>query len=330
MTVSKLSNGSYQARFQWDGKRYKKNFPKAAQARAWEADTLRKLAAGETVIRTKDARQLSDLAQLWYDLHGHTLKDGARRLNRLNYCATEMGNPEAHKVTPSFYLTYRKARIDAGSTENNENRMLTYWKAVFNELRRLEHWQQENPLRNVKPLSFDETEMGFLTSDEIARLLHECENSKSTDLPHVVRLCLATGARWNEAAQLDRSHIQMMQGRARVIYQGTKSGKVRRIPIAVELAQELLGAGKPSGRLFGDCLSAFRRAVERAGIELPDGQLTHALRHTFASHFMMNGGDILQLKEILGHSTLTMTIRYAHLAPDALEQAIRFNPLATT
>ena len=79
--------------------------------------------------------------------------------------------------------------------------------------------------------------------------------------------------------------------------------------------------------LFGDCTSAFRRAIERSGIELPRGQLTHVLRHTFASHFVMNVGDLLQLKEILGHSTMTMTLRYAHLAPDALEQAIQFNPL---
>jgi hypothetical protein len=42
----------------------------------------------------------------------------------------------------------------------------------------------------------------------------------------------------------------------------------------------------------------------------------HALRHTFASHFMMAGGNILTLQKLLGHSTLTMTMRYAHLAPD--------------
>jgi site-specific recombinase XerD len=51
--------------------------------------------------------------------------------------------------------------------------------------------------------------------------------------------------------------------------------------------------------LFAYAYSAFRDGVERAGLELPDGQMTHILRHTFASHFMMNGGNILALQKIL-------------------------------
>jgi site-specific recombinase XerD len=45
----------------------------------------------------------------------------------------------------------------------------------------------------------------------------------------------------------------------------------------------------------------------------------HALRHTFASHFVMNGGNLLALQKILGHSDLKMTMIYAHLAPDFLD-----------
>lgn len=56
--------------------------------------------------------------------------------------------------------------------------------------------------------------------------------------------------------------------------------------------------------------------------------MTHALRHTFASHFMMAGGNILTLQKILGHQSLTMTMRYAHLAPEHLQEAKALNPLA--
>jgi site-specific recombinase XerD len=74
--------------------------------------------------------------------------------------------------------------------------------------------------------------------------------------------------------------------------------------------------------------AAFRDGVERAGLTLPRGQLTHVLRHTFVSHFIMNGGNILVLQKILGHSSLTMTMRYAHLAPEHLQEAKMLNPLA--
>lgn len=68
--------------------------------------------------------------------------------------------------------------------------------------------------------------------------------------------------------------------------------------------------------------------LERAGITLPKGQLTHICRHTFASHFVMNGGHILTLQKVLGHSDLKLTMRYAHLAPDYLNEFTDKGPLA--
>jgi len=64
----------------------------------------------------------------------------------------------------------------------------------------------------------------------------------------------------------------------------------------------------------------------RAGLGLPAGQESHVLRHTFASHFIANGGNILTLQKILGHSSLAMTMRYAHLAPDHLQDVLAFGP----
>ncbi|EOD1457228.1 tyrosine-type recombinase/integrase [Escherichia coli] len=80
---------------------------------------------------------------------------------------------------------------------------------------------------------------------------------------------------------------------------------------------------------FTDCYFQFLSVMEKTSIVLPRGQLTHVLRHTFAAHFMMSGGNILALQKILGHHDIKMTMRYAHLAPDHLETALRFNPLAT-
>jgi len=147
-----------------------------------------------------------------------------------------------------------------------------------------------------------------------------------------VKPVAATGSRWSEAEGLRASQVRNGQ----IHFSGTKSGKNRSVPINDELVAELdehwslrYGDAKsPDIRYFQYAYSAFREAVKRAGLILPKGQSTHVLRHTFASHFMMHGGNILTLQRILGHGSLTMTMRYAHLAPEHLQEAKNLNPLA--
>jgi site-specific recombinase XerD len=93
--------------------------------------------------------------------------------------------------------------------------------------------------------------------------------------------------------------------------------------------EERYGSNKAlAERYFQYGYAIFRKAVDESGLTLPKGQLTHVLRHTFASHFIMNGGNILVLQKILGHANLTMTMRYAHLAPEHLQEAKTLNPLS--
>jgi len=147
-----------------------------------------------------------------------------------------------------------------------------------------------------------------------------------------VKPVAATGSRWSEAEGLRASQVRNGQ----IHFTGTKSGKNRSVPINDELVAELdehwsLRYGDERStdiRYFLYAYSAFREGVKHAGIILPKGQSTHVLRHTFASHFMMHGGNILTLQRILGHGSLTMTMRYAHLAPEHLQEAKNLNPLA--
>lgn len=67
--------------------------------------------------------------------------------------------------------------------------------------------------------------------------------------------------------------------------------------------------------------------MEAVKLDLPVGQLTHVLRHTFASHYMMNGGDIITLQRVLGHASLAMTMKYAHFSPGHLAEVVTLNPL---
>ena len=119
------------------------------------------------------------------------------------------------------------------------------------------------------------------------------------DNPHVepiVLLCLATGARWSEAEGLTPARLRG----GSVTYSKTKSSRVRTVPISPDLEALIRDPWKRYGPFTG-AITSFRRALARSGIVLPKGQASHALRHTFASHFMQKGGNILTLQKILGH-----------------------------
>lgn len=195
---------------------------------------------------------------------------------------------------------------------------------MFNELRGLGQIDYANPLELMKPYKLEERELSWLTQEQIADLLNAIR--EGCDNPHVepiVLLCLATGARWSEAEGLTPSRLR----NGAVTYSKTKSSKVRTVPIQPELEAFIRDHWKRHGQFTG-AITSFRRALSRSGIVLPKGQASHALRHTFASHFMQKGGNILTLQKILGHSSLAMTMRYAHLAPEHLAEAVKLNSLS--
>lgn len=336
MSVRKLSSGEWVADFYTvnrsdgkEGKRVRKKFATKGEALAFENYTLQKVEDAPWLNDGKEKRRLTDLIHLWFDRHGITLRDGEKRKSSMLWASECMGSPLAVEFSAQLFTTYRAKRLEghfartkrisrvSARTMNLEH---AYFLAVFNELKRLGEWSAPNPLENVRQFRTDESEMAFLTEEQIELLLLECRNSSAQDLEMIVKICLATGARWSEAENLRRA--QIMAGK--VTFTKTKGKRNRTIPLDPELIAEL---PKRNGALFTPCYYAFRNALDRAGIELPAGQLTHVLRHTFASHFMMNGGNILVLQKILGHTDIKMTMRYAHFAPNHLEEALRLNPL---
>ena len=272
---------------------------------------------------TVDKRRLSDLVKLWYGLHGATLRDAKYRLARTLAVCESLGDPTVDKFSAADFSRYRELRLRevSVSTVNHETR---YLRAVFAELIRLDQFHVKNPLATIRTFAERERELSFLTAEQIPLLLAECDKSTNNHCGPGARLCLATGARWSEANNLPPHNLLP----DRVIYSDTKNGRVRVVPIKPELSADLRAVGYPMGiKLFSSCKGAFRKAVERSGIQLPEGQLTHVLRHTFASHFLINGGDILALQRILGHSDLKATMRYAHLAPDYMEKVRDLSPI---
>jgi len=309
------------------GKRFRKTFKTQAEAKAYEAWlTTQVNQNAKWQPEKRDTRKLRELIDLWYSHHGSGLRAGVNTYSRLKLACDAMGNPVADRFTVNMFATYRTERLAAGIAPNSVNREHAYLRAVFNELRRLGQWNKPNPLVELRQFKIQEREMSYLTTDQIGKLLEKLAEGNNRHAVMIAKVCLATGARWSEAEKLETQHVKGGQ----IQFAETKGRKVRAIPIDAALELELKNhhdEAETGQRLFANAASAFRSAIDRAGIKLPPGQLTHILRHTFASHFMINGGNILVLQRSLDHESLKMTMRYAHLAPDHLREVVKLNPL---
>ncbi len=324
MSIRKQPTGKYLVELYPQGrggKRLRKTFVTLAEAKRFEQFALNESEQKPWLIPTEDIRTLNELIELWFSLHGIALNDGKKRKNKLLAMSEMMGNPIGKDITAADFSKYRQVRIESVSvkTANNDQ---TYLNALFNELKRLGEWEHGNPITELRALKYKQPEMGFLKPDEIGLVFEELKKGRNYDAYLISKICISTGCRWGEAESMTGS--QLSPYRITLIH--TKGNKRRAVPISEDLYNEL---PKHSGRLFSNCIKSFKMAVERTAVRLPKGQSTHVLRHTFASHFMMNGGNILVLQQILGHASITDTMKYAHFSPAHLEDAIRLNPLAS-
>lgn len=153
----------------------------------------------------------------------------------------------------------------------------------------------------------------------------------------MITTALHTGLRIGElralewdAVDLDAGRLHVHRAASREVVGTPKSNRSREVPLSRTATAALRawrddGAGlvfpAPSGRMLTRTQAdrVLRRAIQRAGIERAGW---HALRHTFASHLVMRGVPLKAVQELLGHSTIEMTMRYAHLSPDVKRDAV--------
>lgn len=330
MAIKKLGPGRWRADVKLTPTiRRRKILPTKATAGAWIEDTKSQFRRDPVGTSSRDRRKLSHLVDQWYDLHGATLKDGAARKRKLLNFAKSISDPRADKFNAAHFTAWRDDKIGK-VTPATINRLHSYLRAVFNELSRLGQWQRPNPLTGIRQFRVDEFELVYLTPGQIDDLLAACKTSRNPHTHPVALVCLATGARWTEAETLTRDALHT----DRITFKKTKGGKARTVPVDSKLVDFLLAHADQhntdGGRLFAFCYDSFRNALARSGVTLPRGQASHVLRHTFASHYIQHAARpdaLLTLQRLLGHSDIKLTLRYAHLAPDALESAREFNPM---
>ena len=133
-------------------------------------------------------------------------------------------------------------------------------------------------------------------------------------------IALNTGLRLSELLGLNWIYVDLSRGVVRL--EITKSGRRREVPLNDDSYRAFVSLGpKPEGRAFQTRFikTAYNNAVATAKL---DDVNFHTLRHTFASWAVMRGVSLKELQELLGHTSLAMTMRYAHLAPERLRAAV--------
>ncbi|MES0265944.1 phage integrase [Citrobacter sedlakii] len=320
MTITKLNDGRYSVDIRpagRKGKRVRRVFDKKGEAQAFERYTLaRATQSPEWATNATDRRQLSKVREIWWKLYGHAKSNADIEKRQLDKTIRQISDPEIHQITTKFILEFRAGRIGEKLKASTINRDIYRLSGMFSDLITAGECRS-NPFRGIEPLKEDTPAVTFLTMQEIDRVLAKMNG----DSRKLTLLCLSTGARFSEAANLTGE----MVNNCRVTFVKTKNGKQRTIPISQELEDEI--KAQDTGKLFTVDYKWFARRLKAVKPDLPRGQATHVLRHTFASHFIMNGGNIVALKEILGHANIQQTMVYAHLAPDYLQHAILLNPL---
>jgi integrase len=236
----------------------------------------------------------------------------------------------ARKLTAPAIAQYERDRLGKVTPYRVANELTV----LRHMLRLAKKWGYLAAVPDIELPKKPEGRLRFLDEDEIARLLKASTVAKGRGaarnrlLAPAVVLALNTGMRKDELLGLTWERVDLAADfglSARLTLYKTKSGKPRGIPLNQDAIAALEAVEpepeKRTGLVFtrGDLRTSFENAVARAGI--PNFRF-HDLRHTFASHFMMRSGNLYDLKEILGHSDIKMTMRYAHLSPHHLHGSI--------
>ena len=341
--VKKKNGVSFRARiYGVDGKLKSKTFPNRTLAKEWERRTLRDRDQQEaTGLVVSDGGSFEEFTNRWFKekvkvrLSSSTQTNYQRILKKHLLPVFGMMKLRDIRVEHANQLV-AKLKED-GHAPKGINNILGVLLTILNDAT---EWQclARNPLFRYRPVKEPELHYDYWTAPEIQQFLNA---SIADPLFPVFLVAINTGMRRGELCALKWDRVDFIRNQIIVsrsltrygLSETTKTGRKRYVPISPivrELLQKLMreqkgdfvfcdqeGVPLDAHHLYRDFHSSQKRAGFKRLIRF------HDLRHTFASHFMMNGGNIYDLQKILGHASLEMTQRYAHMSPDHLADAIQ-------
>ena len=318
-------------------------FDKLTDAKTWISQTETEIKQGRYFQKAEGKKHtLGDLITEYLPTI-EKAKDYSNAKRHLEWWKARIGDKYIADVTPAVLSTI-KSELANGMTPQGKkrapatvNRYLISVSSVLAKAAGEQGYIEINPMSRVKKLDEPEGRIRYLSEEERDALLDACRNSRSKQLYPIIVLALSTGMRRGEILSIRWKDVDF--DRKRIVIHDTKNGESRQVPLAGAATEELkkLLAEKKAAKVqelkpVGDELlfpgktgdpvdirDAFETAVRKAKIE---NFRFHDCRHTAASYLAMNGATLLELSQILGHKTLSMVKRYAHLTEQHLHNVV--------
>jgi integrase len=304
-------------------------FERLTDARKWAQNTESAIREGRHFKTTEAKRRtLGEMIERYIkDILPTKPKNSKNTLLHLSWWNEELGSFCLADISPAM-IAEKRDHLASGITKRNTKRSPS---TVVRYMAALSHaftiavkewgWLDDSPMRRVTKPKEPRGRVRFLSDDERVRLLAECKNSDSEYLYVAVVLALSTGARRMEILGLQWQDVDLQRGF--ITLHETKNGERRALPLAGHALELMKQHAKvrhvncplafPSKNFKNpiDLRTPFENALKRA--QITDFRW-HDLRHSCASYLAMNGASLAEIAEILGHKTLQMVKRYAHLS----------------
>ncbi len=247
-----------------------------------------------------------------------------------------LGEKLLKEVAPFDLERVKKNMKEAGRSERTVEIALATARRAFNKAKDWGLFDGENPVSKVKIPRKDNRRLRYLTSKEAQALLNEVKK-RSRQTYEMCLLALHCGLRFGEIASLTWGDIDIATG---VIYIRDPKNNTTRAAYMTDDVRKMFASkevGQPEELVFKDrkhggkikqVSKVFKKSVKLLGLNdgVQDRRMRvcfHTLRHTFGSWLVMAGVPIYTVKELMGHKTLAMTERYAHLAAEAQRKAVK-------
>ncbi len=316
---------SYKAAVRKSGARHRyKTFSRLTDAKRWVARVELEIERG--LAGASSQYTVADMLDRYERERTSRLKPKTAldQLVHIKFWRRHLGYTQLYGLGSAAIVALRE-RLTTQPNQKNKinrpatvNRYLETLRLILNIARNEWEWLHHDPFKKVAFLEERNKRVRFLSDSERERLLDACRRSKTPCLYDIVIVALSTGARKGEITSLKAENVDL--DRNVIMLHDTKNGESRATPLhgpAREIIRQR-SRRRPTGFLFAGrsgrpkiIKHAWREALRLARI---DDFRFHDLRHTTASYLAMNGATLAEIAEVLGHKTLSMVKRYAHLS----------------